>query len=63
VRFRTFGDSGIGFTVVLRGKHVTDQHLLRHEFVKRLHQRYAIEGITIPYPQRTVHWQPERVEA
>ena len=63
VRFRTFGDSGIGFTVVLRGKHVTDQHLLRHEFVKRLHQRYAQEGITIPYPQRTVHWQPERVEA
>lgn len=63
LRFSTFGDSGIGFTVVLRGKHVTDQHLLRHEFVKRLHQRYAIEGITIPYPQRTVHWQPERVEA
>jgi small-conductance mechanosensitive channel len=63
VRFRSFDDSGIGFTVVLRGKHVTDQHLLRHEFVKRLHQRYAQEGITIPYPQRTVHWQPERVEA
>lgn len=63
VRFHTFGDNGITFTVVLRGKHVTDQYLLRHEFVKQLHQRYAVEGITIPYPQRTIHWQPERVEA
>jgi small-conductance mechanosensitive channel len=62
VRFHTFGDNGIGFTVVLRGKHFTDQYLLKHEFVKRLHQRYAAEGITIPYPQRTIHWQPQHVE-
>lgn len=63
VRFHTFGDNGIGFTVVLRGKHFTDQYLLKHEFVKQLHQRFVLEGITIPYPQRTVHWQPARVEA
>jgi small-conductance mechanosensitive channel len=63
VRFHTFGDNGIGFTVVLRGKHITDQYLLRHEFVKLLHKRFVLEGITIPYPQRTIHWQPERVEA
>jgi small-conductance mechanosensitive channel len=62
VRFHTFGDNGIGFTVVLRGKHFTDQYLLKHEFVKRLHQRYAEEGITIPYPQRTIHWQPQHAE-
>lgn len=62
VRFHTFGDNGIHFTVVLRGHHYTDKYLLKHEFVKRLHQRYALEGITIPYPQRTVHWQAERVE-
>ena len=62
VRFHTFGDNGIGFTVVLRGKHVTDQYLLKHEFVKRLHQRYADENITIPYPQRTIHWQPQHAE-
>lgn len=59
VRFTTFGDNGIGLTVVLRGKHFTDQYLLKHEFVKRLHQRYAEEGITIPYPQRRIHWQPQ----
>ena len=62
VRFHTFGDNGIEFTVVLRGKHFTDQYLLKHEFVKRLHRRFTDEGITIPYPQRTIHWQPERVE-
>lgn len=62
VRFHTFGDNGVGFTVTLRGKHYTDQYLLKHEFVKRLHRRYAEEGITIPYPQRTIHWQQERVE-
>lgn len=62
VRFHTFGDNGIGFTVVLRGKHFTDQYLLKHEFVKRLHQRYAEEDITIPYPQRTIHWQPQPAE-
>jgi small-conductance mechanosensitive channel len=62
VRFHTFADNGIGFTVVLRGKHFTDKYLLKHEFVKRLHLRYSEEGITIPYPQRTIHWQQERVE-
>jgi len=32
-----------------------DQHLVRHEFIKRLHNRYRAEGIEIPFPQRTVH--------
>jgi small-conductance mechanosensitive channel len=54
IRFHTFGDSGIGFTVILRAKRLVDQNLLKHEFVKRLHRRFAEEGITIPYPTRTV---------
>jgi small-conductance mechanosensitive channel len=32
-----------------------DQHLIRHEFIKRLHRRYQSERIEIPFPQRTVH--------
>ena len=48
VRFHTFGDPGIGFTVVLRAQEFVDQHLIRHEFVKRLHRRFASEGIEIP---------------
>jgi small-conductance mechanosensitive channel len=48
VRFHTFGDPGIGFTVTLRAREFLDQNLIRHEFVKRLHRRFAAEGITIP---------------
>jgi small-conductance mechanosensitive channel len=31
-----------------------DQYLITHEFVKRLHARYRREGITIPFPIRTL---------
>jgi small-conductance mechanosensitive channel len=27
---------------------------VRHEFIKRLHQRFGDEGIEIPFPIRTV---------
>ena len=33
----------------------TDQFLVRHELVKRLHERYGAEGIEIPFPIRTVY--------
>ena len=55
IRYNAFGDSSINFTVILRGREVVDQHLIRHEFIKRLHNRYRAEGIEIPFPQRTVH--------
>ena len=48
VRFHTFGDPGIGFTVNLRGQEFVDQYLIKHEFVKRLHKRFSSEGIAIP---------------
>jgi small-conductance mechanosensitive channel len=54
IRYHTFGDSGVGFTVILRAKRLVEQHLLKHEFVKRLHARYAEVGIRIPFPTRTV---------
>lgn len=52
VRFHTFGDSSIGFTVILRTDEFGDQFRLKHEFVKRLHRRFAKEGIEMPYPRR-----------
>lgn len=55
IRYHTFADFSINFTVILRGKEYTDQYLLKHEFVKRLHQRYRQDGIEIPFPIRTVH--------
>ena len=59
IRYHTFGDSGIQFSVILRGQEFTDQYLVKHEFIKRLQRRYAQEGIEIPFPIRTVHLKPE----
>ncbi len=55
VRYHTFGDYSVKFTVVLRAREFTDQHLIKHEFIKRLHERYKKEGIEIPFPTRTVY--------
>jgi small-conductance mechanosensitive channel len=54
VRFHTFGESSIDFTVVLRTREYTDQFRVKHEFVKRLHTRYRAEGIEIPLPTRNL---------
>jgi small-conductance mechanosensitive channel len=54
IRYHTFGESSIDFTVILRASEFVDQYLVKHEFVKRLHQRYRHEGITIPFPIRTL---------
>lgn len=59
IRYHTFADFSINFTVILRGKEYVDQHLLKHEFVKRLHRRYAREKIEIPFPIRTLHIKQE----
>lgn len=48
IRYHTFGDSGVQFTVILQGTTFVDQYLLKHEFIKRLHRRFAQEGIVIP---------------
>lgn len=55
VRYHTFGDSSINFTLVLRGKHITDQHILKHECIKRIIERYRAEAIEIPFPIRTLY--------
>jgi small-conductance mechanosensitive channel len=62
IRYHTFGDSSINFTVILRTKEFVDQYLVKHEFIKRLHERYKKEGIVIPYPIRTVNYEQEKRE-
>jgi len=57
IRYHTFADFSINFSVILRAKEVVDQYLIKHEFVKRLHQRFRKEGIEIPFPIRTVYMQ------
>jgi small-conductance mechanosensitive channel len=60
IRYNTFGDSSINFTVILRAKEFVDQYLIKHEFIKRLHKRYAREGIIIPYPIRAINYEQEK---
>ncbi|MEW6457243.1 MAG: mechanosensitive ion channel family protein [Acidobacteriota bacterium] len=57
IRYHTFADFSINFTVILRAKEFVDQYPIKHEFIKRLHKRYKEEGIEIPFPIRTVHLQ------
>jgi small-conductance mechanosensitive channel len=60
VRFNKFGDWAINFTAVLRAREYADQYLIKHEFVKRLRERYHSEGILIPFP--VVRIMPDEVE-
>ncbi|MFH1798864.1 MAG: mechanosensitive ion channel family protein [Candidatus Omnitrophota bacterium] len=56
IRYHTFNDFSIDFSVILRAKEFVDGYLIKHEFIKRLHKRYNEEGIVIPYPIRTLDW-------
>jgi len=52
IRFNQFNDGNIKLNVLLHGKQFVDQYLLKHEFLKRLHERYKKEGINITAPAR-----------
>ena len=54
IRFHTFADSRINMSVIMRARGFSDQDMILHEFMKRLHERYKTEGITIPFPIKTV---------
>jgi small-conductance mechanosensitive channel len=54
LRYHTYGESSIDFTVILRAQQFVDQYLVKHEFIKRLHERFNEEGIVIPFPIRTI---------
>ncbi len=60
IRYHTFDDFSINFTVILRAKEFVDNYLIKHEFIKRLHKRYAQEGIVIPYPIHAINFDQER---
>jgi len=60
IRYHTFDDFSINFTVILRAKEFVDNYLIKHEFIKRLHKRYNKEGIIIPYPIRAINHAQEK---
>ena len=55
IRYHTFGDSNINFTVVLRVEKFVDKYLVIHEFIKALKERYDKEGIEISWPVRKIY--------
>lgn len=54
LRYNQFDTSSVNFNIIMRVKEIGDQHLLKHEFIKALHERYKNEGIVIPYPIQTL---------
>jgi small-conductance mechanosensitive channel len=54
IRYHTFGDSAVQFTVILRATDFDVHNTVIHEFVMRLHERYRREDIQIPFPIRTL---------
>jgi len=55
IRYKTFDDSDIQFTVYLRCHNFEERILVQHEFIKQLHKRYAQEGIEMPFPTLELH--------
>ncbi len=62
VRYGSFADNGIHFSVNMRVLEFTDQYLIRHEFIKRIIPRFKKEGISIPYPVREILMQNKETD-
>lgn len=54
-----FGESSLDFTLICQVKTYVDQYLAQHEIRKRVLRRFREEGISIPFPQRDVHFYAE----
>jgi small-conductance mechanosensitive channel len=59
VRFYSFGEYSVQFHVVLCVQEFAAQYLVKHEFMKRLHQRYRAEGIKVPLPEQMVYFKKD----
>jgi small-conductance mechanosensitive channel len=57
IRFHTFGESSIDFTLYMRVSEYFDQRIGKHLVIKKLHKRYQELGISIPFPIREVYVQ------
>ncbi len=55
LRFRKFGDSNIEFITILKVEEPMDQFPVRHEFIKKLKNRFDKEKIEISWPIRKIY--------
>ncbi len=60
--FDEFGDSNINFWVWLYAKDRISSFRVKSELIKRLHARFAQEGITINYPVRLLTYEGSKSE-
>jgi len=58
LRYHTFDNSSINFNIALRVNGFAATYVIKHEFIKALHERYRQEGIVIPFPLRTLDIPP-----
>jgi small-conductance mechanosensitive channel len=55
IRYHTFGDSNINFSIILRVEQFTDKYMIKHELIKALKKRYNKEKIEISWPVRKIY--------
>ena len=56
IRYHTFGDSNIQFSIILRVQTYVDKYLITHEFIKALKKSFDEEGIEISLPARKIFY-------
>ncbi len=57
VRFMPgYKDFSLNFTLICQVREFVDQYFVQHELRKRIWARFKKEGITIPFPIRTLHF-------
>ena len=56
IRYHTFGDSNINFSIILRVEEPVAKYAVMHEFIKALKARYNKEGIEISWPVRKIYY-------
>ncbi|MBV8135859.1 MAG: mechanosensitive ion channel [Deltaproteobacteria bacterium] len=61
MRYHTFADSSINFTVWLGARDFVSGVKIKHEFIKLLHKRYQSEEISIPFPRHTLEFTSETI--
>jgi small-conductance mechanosensitive channel len=54
MRYHTFADSSVNFTVWLGACDFISGMKIKHEFIKLLHRHYRNEEISMPFPKRTL---------
>ena len=61
--FDSFGDSNVNFWIFLQATDRVGSFVVSNDLIKRLHARFAAEGIEINYPVRKIVFSEEAPSA